>query len=496
MQAQMSRATQAEWEDNLLHCLWRWLTADGQDGRLAQNMHVSVFSVGRPIFKGSCMFGFSSKVEHKESSSAPVGVDEVVFCVFDDKQRLLHHFSSRNDTARGMEFFRILNDPEHAFENNVLREAVETRHSTSVSLVYGDGFRKYLHVLPYERKPGKWRYACLQIGAGNMGPHDTDRAGACVLAEDRICLLLVDSGTAIRSVSSKIPKAFGYSSQNLIGMNLNDLFSHVDLEVMDSCSADTSEPILSCVFFCLDGSRRDVEIRKYSAPDHFALYSISDTTPPQYTEEIANITTRERRRIGQDLHDSIGQMLTGISLLSRSLANSLKRIGNSGDADASQISALADEASNQIRQISRGLMPAEIVQKGLFESLRELARSTTSSCGILCVARLDESVEFADGAVETHLYRIAQEAVNNSVRHADASRIDLVVSQVNGIPRLEVIDNGTWKEMPDDISGIGMKTMEYRASAIGAHIKAGADPRGGSRVVCLLEADDLMMVKT
>jgi signal transduction histidine kinase len=93
--------------------------------------------------------------------------------------------------------------------------------------------------------------------------------------------------------------------------------------------------------------------------------------------------------------------------------------------------------------------------------------------------------------VETHLYRIAQEAVNNAVRHADASRIDIVVTQDNGLPRLEVVDNGTWKETVSDVNGIGMKTMEYRAAAIGAHFKAGAHAQGGTSVVCLLEADDL-----
>jgi len=239
-----------------------------------------------------------------------------------------------------------------------------------------------------------------------------------------------------------------------------------------------------------------VEVKKYSASDHFTLYAMWDVTAPQSTEDLSQVANRERRRIGQDLHDSIGQLLTGISLLSRSLANSLKRLGHSGDLDAAQISALADDASNQIRKISRGLMPSEIVDKGLFDSLRELARTTSNSCGLLCVARIDETAKFADGAVETHLYRIAQEAVNNAVRHADASRIDIVVTQENGLPRLEVVDNGTWKETVSDVNGIGMRTMEYRASAIGAHFRAGAHEQGGTSVVCLLEAEELMETRT
>lgn len=441
------------------------------------------------------MFGFSTKVERKVVSAPPVGVDEVVFCVFDHKRRLLHHFSSTNDEASGTGAFRFLNDPGHSFEHSVLREAADSGRPASMSLVYGEGCRKCLHVLPYQKKKGKWRYACLQIGRGATDAGDARTDRICALDPERFCILLADADNSIQATSSNIPKAFGYTSQNLIGMNLADLFSKLDLEIIGSCSANTNEAILSCVFYCLDGSRREVEIRKYDAPDQAVLYTISDITPLQLTEEITQITTRERRRIGQDLHDSIGQMLTGISLLSRSLANSLKRIGNAGDVDALQISSLADDASNQIRQISRGLMPAEVVQQGLFDSLRELARNTTSSCGILCVARLDESVEFADAAVETHLYRIAQEAVNNCVRHAGATRIDVIVAKENGLSRLEIIDNGTWKGMPERTGGIGMKTMEYRASAIGAHIKAGAHPHGGSRVICVIEAEDLMTIK-
>ncbi len=440
------------------------------------------------------MFGISKRIE-KKSAPPPPGVVEFVFCVFDEKHRLLHHFCSAREHTAALKHFRFLADPDRTFDSCVMREAVDMHMPTSFSIKYGGGTRSHLAVLPYERKRGKWRYACIQVTLQSPETSSDAVEFESALVEEKICLMLVDPDHTIRVVGSKIPSAFGYTQRHLAGMRLSDLFSEVDAGVIASCSPDTNEAILSCVFFCLDGSRRDVEIRKYSAADHFTLYAICDVTPTQHAEELSQVATRERRRIGQDLHDSIGQMLTGISLLSRSLANSLKRIGNSGDADALQISALADDASNQIRQISRGLMPSEIVQKGLFDSLRELARNTSSSCDLLCVARIDETVKIGDGAVETHLYRIAQEAVNNSVRHSGASRIDIVVARLNGVSRLEVVDNGTWRDMPDNTNGIGMKTMEYRASAIGAHLKVGAVPDGGSKVVCVLEADDLMIVE-
>jgi two-component sensor histidine kinase len=441
------------------------------------------------------MFGLSRTVAEKTGGPPPAGIAEIIFCILDEKHRLHHLLRFVDDGQPGSAHFRFLNEPDKAFDHSIVSEAIATRKPASLSLAYGDNFRKYLYILPYERKRGKWRFACLQLGRELPEPNETETARSCPMSDDGFFLVLCDSGQQICSTSSSIPEKFGYSPDNLIGMDLSDMFSPVDLKIIESCSADSNESILSCSCFCLDGSRRDVEVRKFSVPDKHTLYAVCDITAPQFTEELAQIAPRERRRIGQDLHDSIGQLLTGISLLSRSLANSLKRGGHVGELDAAQISALADDASNQIRKISRGLMPSEIVEKGLFDSLRELARTTTNSCGLLCVARLDESVVFADGAVETHLYRIAQEAVNNAVRHAGASRIDIVVSQVDGPPRLEVTDNGTWKETADNMSGLGMKTMQYRASAIGAHFRAGAHEQGGTHVVCLMEAEDLTVAR-
>lgn len=463
--------------------------------RLAQNMQYLAVCGWGIRFGRDCMFRKKSKQKKQDAPPPPDGVSEIVFCVFDEKQHVHHEYHSKCADVEERDFFRLLNDPHRAFDNCVLAEAVATRRPASLAFSYGEGRMKYLFVLPYERKWGNWRYACMQVAADAPNPDSAKQPYQAALFEDRVCLLLVDAHGAIKSAGSKVPEAFGYTPDVLAGMALSDLFARADLGVIESCSADTNQSILSCVFHCLDGSRRDVEVKKYSAADHLCLYAVCDVTRPQFNEEVTQVSTRERRRIGQDLHDSIGQLLTGISLLSRSLANSLARGGNPGSEDAAQISELADDASNQIRQISRGLMPSEIVQRGLFASLQELAKVTTDSCGIHCEALMDDTVEFADGAVETHLFRIAQEAVNNAVRHAGASRIDIVVSKMNGMPQLEICDNGSWKESPENSGGIGMKTMEYRASAINGHLNVGAMAQGGTQVVCLLEMEELFETK-
>jgi PAS domain S-box-containing protein len=438
------------------------------------------------------MFGYFRKTE-SITVPPPGGISKLFYCVLDEKYRIHHEF--RSGTSAGLDHeSEIFSNPANASNSIILREALSTHQPVTFSMAYGNGVSRYLYVLPYQRKRGKWRFACLHVETELPNP-DTAPTTECLLGEDRMCLLLADQNQAIVAVNSRIPEAFGYSADHLKNMNMQDLFKETDMAMIMSCSADTNEAIISCVFQCLDGARREVEVRKYSSADHHHLYGICDITPPQITEEVGQITTRERRRIGQDLHDSIGQLLTGISLLSRSLANGLKRINNAGYTDAAQISHLADDASNQIRQISRGLMPAEIVQQGLYRSLHDLAQVTAETCGLACEAILDENVHFGDGAVETHLFRIAQEAVNNAVRHAGASRVEIIVEAQNSIPMLEIRDNGAWKEVADSSSGIGMRTMQYRASVIGGQLVVGPAEQGGTSVRCRLEAEELMETK-
>ena len=436
-------------------------------------------------------------ITHNETivASPPDGVSALIFCVVDEKFRFHHHFRACRPDEMDDDLFQFMETPSRILENPILHDAFRTRSALSVALSFGEGRRKYIYVLPYERKKGKWRFACVQVTTSPPDPDAAEQPCVCALAEERMCLVLVDSRHAIQSVSSRVPESFGHASEDLVGMNLQELFNDSDFEVLQACTADTNESILGCAFACLDGTKREVEINKFSATDKCTLYGICDVSPRQRMEEFGEVTARERRRIGQDLHDSLGQTLTGMSLLSRSLSNILRRDGHGSCGDASPISELADEASNQVRQISRGLMPSEIVRHGLYESLRELARITTGSCGVVCETRLDDSLEFTDVAVETHLYRIAKEAVNNAVRHAVASRIDIVVSEINGMTQLNVIDDGRWIEPAANVVGIGLKTMEYRASAIGGLLHVGTNPQGGTQVVCRLENDESLATK-
>jgi len=423
------------------------------------------------------MLGISLKPRAKKQGSAPAprGGAEFNVCVLDGKHAVRHLFRMGAATAENSRFVEGIAGTE------ALRVAEQTFEPSSGITVYGGGRRKQLYVLPYECKSGTWNFACVQVLSDPLFNAEPSPDA---------CFFLVDSANVICTVSPHIDGLFIATAENLMGHNFSEFISEVDLSRVSSSPVDTGISVDDCVFHCLDGSRRDVVIQKFSLPYSFVLYALFDVPPPAVNTEIGDVGARERRRIGQDLHDSVGQLMTGMSLLSRSLANRLLREGNPAASDADQISTLADEASDQIRSISRGLMPSDIVQRGLFESLHELSKITTDSCGIECVSRIDESVVFGDRAVETHLYRIAQEAVNNAVRHAGASRIEISVSMDRGMPQLMVSDDGIWKVPAEDLNGIGLKTMAYRATAIGGYLTVGVNNAGGSRMVCRVVVDE------
>ena len=200
-----------------------------------------------------------------------MGIAELIICVFDQQQQLHHHFQAGHQAHSPNEVFRFLNNPAEAFDSDVLRVAIQSRKPVSVALSYEAGRRrKHLHVLPYEEMLEQWRFVCLQVAAATSDLDAADSSGAGSVAEERGCLLLLDAQQTVRSVSPRIPEAFGYEAQRLAGMNLQDLLAAADVEILTACSPDTNEAVHSCMFQCADGSKRKVEIKKFPMPDQLS----------------------------------------------------------------------------------------------------------------------------------------------------------------------------------------------------------------------------------
>jgi PAS domain S-box-containing protein len=193
----------------------------------------------------------------------------------------------------------------------------------------------------------------------------------------------------------------------------------------------------------------------------------------------------EQRRIGQEMHDGLGQELTGLALSARALANRAARERDAIADDLDQLAALATSCIQDARLIVQGLSPLTDTDGNLDTALTMLAqRSSLSGTPVRFHARHEAPLRL-DLKVRNHLYRIAQEAVQNALKHAGASGIDIELSSREGSVRLAILDDGRGlpAETPADV-GLGMRTMRFRSSAIGGRLQVGKRPGGGNSVVC------------
>src|SRR5262249_1883067 len=140
-------------------------------------------------------------------------------------------------------------------------------------------------------------------------------------------------------------------------------------------------------------------------------------------KEILEISDREQRRIGQDLHDGLCQQLAGIELMSQVLEGKLAPRSKSDAARAGEIAGHVRDAISQTRLLARGLSPAPLDSEGLMSALQELASNTEKIFSVACRLDCRTPVLVEDHAAATHLFRIAQEAVSNAIKHGKARRI-------------------------------------------------------------------------
>jgi signal transduction histidine kinase len=205
--------------------------------------------------------------------------------------------------------------------------------------------------------------------------------------------------------------------------------------------------------------------------------------------EVLEISEREQRHIGQDLHDGVCQQLTGISLLSRSLS---QKLSNSQARDAAQITDLINECIEQVRRVTRGLHPVPDEPSGLMHALRELAERIGGlekpDCRFVC----PQPVPIPRQVVATNLYRIAQEAVQNAMRHAAPRNIEIELASDDQCIHLSVSDDGSGFSGKSTSEGMGLEIMAYRARAIRAALAVRRRMAGGTEVACKLPLNSLL----
>jgi PAS domain S-box-containing protein len=208
-------------------------------------------------------------------------------------------------------------------------------------------------------------------------------------------------------------------------------------------------------------------------------------------KEIVSISTREQQRIGQELHDGLGQELTGLGYLAETLYCDLRQ-GKAAEAQtANRLADGVERALEQARTIAKGLVPVEIDADGLVAALEQLASQTEHRCRVRCRCHCSEPAPVGDTATATQLFRIIQEAINNAVKHARAKQITVEVRTDAGQITFQVRDDGVGLPAePEQTAGMGLRIMHHRAGVIGATLNVRPADGGGTLVTCVLPRGD------
>ncbi len=213
--------------------------------------------------------------------------------------------------------------------------------------------------------------------------------------------------------------------------------------------------------------------------------ALHDVTERKRLEKaVSEISEREQRRIGEDLHDSLGQELTAIELMCQSLRDDLASVRPDLARQASQMGRFLRQAIRQTRSLAHGLSAHKVQIDGLPRALADLAQTISSLGHLKCHLQCPSALALEETEVAGHLYRIAQEAVNNAVRHSRANELTIRLSRRKGVLRLQVIDNGRGLRGLRKAAGIGMQVMRHRADMIGAELEVNSEPGKGLTVSC------------
>ena len=310
-------------------------------------------------------------------------------------------------------------------------------------------------------------------------------------------IITIDVDGCIESFNTAAERIFGYRGEEVLGENISLLMPSPYRDEHDGylrSYRETGRRQIIGIGREVVGLRKDgtifpMELAVSEVPlDGRRIFTgiIRDITERRRLEqEILEVSEQERRRIGQDLHDGLGQMLTGISLITQNLARKARGEGAPIAEDLFEITELVKEADQHARGLARGLVPVDLDAKGLAAALRRFASNAERLFGIRCTFEEVGSALLHDNTAATHLYRIAQEAVSNAVKHGRASNVTVRLASGEDQIRIRIEDNGIG--FPDELPehrGMGVRIMQHRARMVGGSLEIRRATSGGTIVVC------------
>ncbi len=295
-----------------------------------------------------------------------------------------------------------------------------------------------------------------------------------------------DEGTILEARGSGL-EGVGLNGDQLVGRSLADFSTHAAAEIAKTFQLGDSNFILPITH---EGREHafDTFFHQTRTQGRSAVGFSIDITERRWLErKVLLISDAEQLRIGADLHDGLGQHLTGIACMAAALRDRLKAADRPETKQADDIARLVNEATAQTRALARGLCPVQLDQSGLHAALEHLAYQVELVHGIECHFRSDDEPFECEHDTALHLYRITQEALHNATRHGKARRIEVVLDSSPNGRRLAIEDNGQGFDPQQTPSGggVGLRLMQYRAAMIGGNLSIESQPQGGTRVECI-----------
>ncbi len=312
-------------------------------------------------------------------------------------------------------------------------------------------------------------------------------------------IILADTHGIIEFVNPAAERLFGFRHGELVGEPLTRLMPAEHAAAHDGYVKNYLHTGIGKIIgvgrqltaMRKDGTRFPIylsigDIRTSSAR-LFAGVILDMSEQQQLQREILQIPVSEQRRIGQELHDGLGQQLTGLGLLATSLVNKASKVEHDL---ARRLADGLQDAIAQVRALSRGLMPVDVDAEGFMSALQTLIDEVRAHSRIAIELVIEQPVRIADNNAAMHLYRIAQEAINNALKHADANRIEVCLGADGNRGFIAIRDDGRGFDRdrtPGD--GLGLRIMQHRCGLIDAQFTLVTSLGDGTEIKCYFPID-------
>ncbi len=309
-------------------------------------------------------------------------------------------------------------------------------------------------------------------------------------------ILTIDERGMVKSVNPAACRLFGYAPEEIVGRHVSFLMPSPHREALDEYPADdlsAGRAKIISTWRELEGQRKDgslfpmeLSVSEVRLGDRRLFTSlIRDISERRELEQaVATASEQERTRIARELHDGLGQQIGGLLFLMNGLHRDLQAANVPQAETVGQLCAELGTALTQARRLAHDLYAVPPTPGGVVEALENLAERVSSDRRIECEFGGDKNALVRNPAAAIHLYRIAQEAMHNALKHSQATRIDLELRRVSTGLELLVRDNGVGFPADQPTRGLGLRTMEQRARLVGGRLKIHSRATGGVEVLC------------